>query len=430
MTDPDRRWIALAAGVSLGVALLTGVVSVWTDAQGRTWLTDGEGPPAEGAQRVSPEELALVWGGDVLGEPLEAGENRTDERDRYLAEVFSARDDIRRGEMKRGLRILRRLWREHPGRPEAGYLLALVERHRGRLEAAHGILEAVLRTGAELAPEWQQTAMRLRAELIEEIALVEENGEGLWREESLETEHFRIAYDHQFAGREYGQRVARVLERVREHMHGAMGRVMDRPLDVRLYTKAHYLQNYKHRFGFATVGFYDGTIHVVSARHPRDELYALLIHEYGHALFKDALGSHEPFFLNEGICDREEERARGKQRISRGEWRQLLDALRDDGWIPLRSIVGGFGGLEGRRALLAYLESRAVVELIETRWPGAIGRWLERCARGESWELALRREIGLDVEGLEAALQREVRSHFPARCAERAAGRAQSSGAQ
>ncbi len=413
MEEHGRRWIAFAAVAALLTALLTGVVAVWTDEEGRTWLSDRDAAPAEGARRVSPGDLSLVWGGDVLGEPLEAGTNSVDEGDRYLAEVFSARDDIRRGEIKRGLRILRRLWREHPGRPEAGYLLVLVERHRGRLEAAHQTLEAVLRTGAELAPEWRDTATRLQAELVEEIALARGDGAGLWHEESFDTPNFRIVYDHQFAGRDYGRRVARTLERVREHMRGAIGLEMERPLDVRLYTKAHYLQSYKHRFGFATVGFYDGTIHVVSARHPRDELYALLVHEYGHALFKEALGSHQPFFLNEGICDREEERARGKLRVARGEWRQLFDALRDDSWIPLHSIVRGFGGLEGKRALLAYLESRAVVEMIEERWPGATGRWLRRCAAGAAWEDALRAEIGLDVEALELALQDEVRSRFP-----------------
>jgi hypothetical protein len=408
-----RRWSLLCAALGLVALLLPGVVSVWVDDQGRTWLTNQDGAPAEGAYQVPPEELALTWGGDVLGEPVAGGTTSVDELDRYLTAVFAARDDVRRGEMRRGLRTLRRLWRDQPQRPEAGYLLALVERHRGRLEAAHAALDGVLRTGAQLDPGWRATAERLRAELDEEIQLSGAEGQRVWEEQSLDTPHFRIVYDHQFAGRDYGHRVSRTLERVRGHMLEVLGASLDRTLDVRLYTRAHYLENYRHRFGFATVGFYDGTIHVVSARHPRDELYALLIHEYGHALFKDALGSHQPFFLNEGICDREEERARGKQQLSRGEWRQLFDALRDESWIPLESIVGGFGGLEGKRALLAYLESRAVVELIETHRPGAVGRWLRRCAAGEAWESALVAEIGWDTASLEAALQADVRSRFP-----------------
>ncbi|MCZ6570658.1 MAG: hypothetical protein O7B23_10915, partial [Deltaproteobacteria bacterium] len=175
----------------------------------------------------------------------------------------------------------------------------------------------------------------------------------------------------------------------------------------------HYLEAYRHRFGFATVGFYDGAIHVVSVRRPRRELLALLIHEYAHALFEDALGGHAPFFLNEGIADREEEIARGRPRLSRSEWRQLLDALRTETWIPLPSLVQGFGGLRGKRALLAYLESRAVIGMIEERHPGAVARWLNRCARGAGWEHALRSETGWDRSSLDAALRELVRSRFP-----------------
>ena len=150
----------------------------------------------------------------------------------------------------------------------------------------------------------------------------------------------------------------------------------------RLYTRAHYLEAYQHRFGFATVGFYDGAIHVVSAKRPRNELYALVAHEYVHALFKDATGSHQPFYLNEGIADRAEEAARGRPQLSREEWRRLVEALRADEWIPLDSLVQGFSGLKGAQALLAYLESRAAIELIETRRPGAIAAFLAACAGG------------------------------------------------
>ena len=73
----------------------------------------------------------------------------------------------------------------------------------------------------------------------------------------------------------------------------------------------------------------------------RGELYALLIHEYVHAVFEEALWSHEPFLLNEGIADGEEEYARGRPGLSRGEWQELLDALRGKSCIRLGSLVRG-----------------------------------------------------------------------------------------
>ena len=118
-------------------------------------------------------------------------------------------------------------------------------------------------------------------------------------------------------------------------------------------------------------------------------------------------------WIAEGIADREEEIARGRPRLSRSEWRQLLDALRSETWIPLPSLVQGFGGLRGKRALLAYLESRAVIGMIEERHPGAVARWLNRCARGAGWEHALRSETGWDRSSLDAALRELVRSRFP-----------------
>ena len=73
----------------------------------------------------------------------------------------------------------------------------------------------------------------------------------------------------------------------------------------------------------------------------------------------------------------------------------------------------GFSGVQGSRALLAYLESRAAIQLIESTRPRAMAGFLERCASGEPWESALRAETGWDTAGLERALQADVRSRFP-----------------
>ncbi|MCH6562910.1 MAG: hypothetical protein IH800_10915 [Myxococcales bacterium] len=405
--------LALGLGLLALMALLPGTVSVWMDEAGHTYLTDGERAPVAGATRLQPSQLSLGWQGRVTGEPLEPGLGSSDEDDRVTRQLLGARGDILRGEVKRGLAQLRRLHRAHPGRPDVAFLLAQVERRRGRLEPARDVLETALSMAAELPEGWREAAPALLKEINDELELAGEQGVSRAAMRVLQTDHFRIWYDHQFAGRAYGDRVLDLLEQARAALARSMGRSLMQPLEVRLYTRAHYLEAYRHRFGFATVGFYDGAIHVVSVRRPRRELLALLIHEYAHALFEDALGGHAPFFLNEGIADREEEIARGRPRLSRSEWRQLLDALRSETWIPLPSLVQGFGGLRGKRALLAYLESRAVIGMIEERHPGAVARWLNRCARGAGWEHALRSETGWDRSSLDAALRELVRSRFP-----------------
>ena len=392
--------------------LLPGRVSVWIDERGHTYLTDRDSAPAADARLLSPGDLAVEWEGRVTGSPTAPGESSAPE-DRLLRELRAARDDLERGELRLGVRRLRRLHAAHPSRPEPAWLLAQAERRRGRLEAARELLELIVSIAPPSALTWRRAATAEIAEIDLDLELERAGAEG-FRAEQYATPHFRILYDHRFAARDYGERVARLLEAARDRILQVLGRALDEPLDVHLYTKGHYLHSYQHRFGFATVGFYDGAIHVVAARQPRARLQALLLHEYAHAVFRDAVGSDRPFFLNEGIADREEERLRGRGGLSRGEWRQLVDAHRSDTWIPLEAIVAGFSGLEGKRALLAYVESRAAAGLIEERQPGALARWLARCAEGEAWKQALEAETGWDTAALDAALREEVASRFPA----------------
>lgn len=413
MTPRFLRCAALALLLLCVAVLLPSEVSVWIDGAGRTWLTDREDAPSASAQRVTPEELAIRWDRKWTGEPLPKGTRSGDDDDRYLSGVRSARADAQRGNLELALRSLRRLQREHPARPEAALLLAQIERHRGRYEPALEALDGVLSTATRLPRAWREAAERERAEITEELALAKPKDGETWQTRTADSTHFRVSYDHQFAGRAYGEQVLEVLEQARLSMLRVLGRELREPLEVRLYTRAHYLEKYRHRFGFATVGFYDGAIHVVSARRPRNELYALVVHEYVHALFKEAVGSHQPFFLNEGIADGEEERARGRPQLSREEWRRLLDALRAETWIPLESLVQGFSNVPGSRALLAYLESRAAIEHIEAAHPQAIAGFLARCANRQPWEAALRDETGWDASALERSLKDDVRSRFP-----------------
>jgi len=413
VTPKLLRGAGIALLFAVTAVLLPSDVSLWIDPSGRTWITDREDRPSATAERVSPEELQVRWGHQFLGQPLAKGTRSGDDDDRYLSEVRTAQADAQQGNLETALRALRRLERDHPARPEAALLLARIERHRGRYEPARDALDSVLSTAAQLPKEWRDAAERERAEIDEELQLAKPKDGEVWQTRSADSTHFRVSYDHQFAGRAYGEEVIAVLEQARVAMLKVLGRELREPLEVRLYTRAHYLEAYQHRFGFATVGFYDGAIHVVSAQRPRNELYALVVHEYVHALFKDAVGSHQPFFLNEGIADGEEERARGRPQLSREEWRRLLDALRGDTWIPLDSLVQGFQNVQGSQALLAYLESRAAIEHIEASHPTAISGFLDRCAKGEPWEQALRDETGWDTRGLERSLQDDVRSRFP-----------------
>jgi hypothetical protein len=401
--------------LALGISLLTipGKLSVYVDESGRAWLTDGSKPPTAGARRLQPDEVSIAWNGKWLGPPLDVPSDASTQEDRYLRELRAARQDLELGQVRSAVRRLRRLVRQHPAAPEAPWLLAQVERSRGRLESARSALAGMLSVLAPLDDDWRGAAERMLVELDDELVLTRTGAREARPRLTAQSANFLLHYDHEFAGRDFGERVTDLLEDSRLHVRDSLGRALGRPLDVFVYTRGHYLDVHQHRFGFATVGFYDGAIHAVSSRQPEADLRALVVHEYTHAVFKETVGTHRPFFLNEGIADRAEERLRGRERLSREEWWRLVDALRAGTWLPLVRLVPGFGGLQGQRALLAYLESRAAVELLEERSEGVVARWLARCARGEGWEVALVAESGWNVLQLDAALREEVRSRFP-----------------
>ena len=152
-------WIAGGLGVLCAAILLPGTLSIWVDEHGRPVLTNRDDLPP-GVEMLRPDELSLRPRAGESHPPTPRSSSR--DEDRFRRELLAARDDIRRGELKRGLRTLRRMQREHPARPEPAWLLARVERQRGRLEAAREALDAALLTAAEMPDEWRETAQALR----------------------------------------------------------------------------------------------------------------------------------------------------------------------------------------------------------------------------------------------------------------------------
>jgi hypothetical protein len=409
----SHLWRILAIAALVCIAL-PGEVGVWIDEQGRTVLTDRSDGPSPDFVQVEPEELELRWAGHVLESGADLPSDTSgEEAAGDLRELRAARADVARGELRSALQSLRRLARASTVRVEAAWLLARVELHRGRLEPARDALNFILsRTTDPAADALRAEALGLRAEIESELEHAQQLPGENPSPRTQRSAHYALHYDHRLAGREFGERLLDILEQTRVELAGSLGHELANPLDVQLYTRAQYLEAYQHRFGFATVGFYDGAIHVVSTREPRLRLKALLMHEHVHALFMDALGTHQPFFLNEGIAEREEERVLGRSQMAAEDWRELIDALREERWLPLRSLVGGFAHLDGARARLAYLESRAAVELI-ARKPDALARWLSRCVAREPWESSLAAETGWNVDRLEQALITEIRGRFP-----------------
>ena len=189
---------------------------------------------------------------------------------------------------------------------------------------------------------------------------------------------------------------------------------MNEPLGVVFYGRARYDHEHRHRFSFATVGFFDGRIHVASPAHPSGELRALLFHEYTHALFRERTGGDRPYWLNEGLAERVERRSRAVPASTHSERAALRARLATDSWIPLRSIARSFSGLSNEDARIAYLESVVAADWIEKRTTAAgRARLLARLGEGFSVDQALHELLGTDTDGVDEAVREEIRAEFP-----------------
>jgi hypothetical protein len=302
-------------------------------------------------------------------------------------------------------------------RPEAHWYLALLDRQRGRYESSERHLLSFLDAAGDDLERFRESAeARLRA-LSDERRLADRSRlRGEFQLVARQSPNFQIHVDFDLdqidAG--YASTALNFLEQARAEVSRQLGVEPQEPIGVVFYGRARYDEQHRDRFSFATVGFFDGRIHVASPAHPSGELQALLFHEYTHALFREQTGGDRPYWLNEGLAERIERRSRRGAASTHSE-RSALRARIDAGsWISLRSLDSSFSGLSDQDARIAYLEAVMAAEWIEERTSVAQrARLLARLGAGFSIDQALHEAVGVDTDGLEAALSADIRSEFP-----------------
>jgi tetratricopeptide (TPR) repeat protein len=409
--------------VMLVCALLAGPafaeLYVWVDAEGQTHVSDDPKavPPDAASAPGSAGTAGDLWGGHVVGpQPRASGRDRSADERRVDILLRGALDDLRRGETARAAATLESVLRLDPANPEAHWYLALLDRQRGRLDAAQRHLEAFLAHAGDAHEDWRASAERRLAGLRDERRLSnEQSASGPLRLVAAQSPHFRVHYDARLgeASPDYAATVLRYLEEAYRDVVSRLGVAPAEPTGVVLYGKAAYLAAHQHRFSFPTVGFFDGRIHVASAAHPAGELRSLLFHEFTHAVFAERTGGDRPFWLNEGLAELAERVSRGEGGVSSSERASLRRRIDAGDWIPLERLAPGFGGLDEAAARVAYLEATAAAAWVESHAGGAgIGALLDAIAAGQSVDVALRRICATDTAGLDATLRREIQAEF------------------
>jgi len=417
----QRRLPACLLLLLLVAPAATGEIRFWVDEQGVTHFTDDaervpDGVASGDGEAVEP--LRSVWTSGITGPRLDASANDSSDGDDRVARLLrGARGDLERGEVARAEATLSGVLRLDPRRAEAHWYLANLARGRGRFATAERHLRLFLDTAGPSLARWRAEAEARLAGIAAERALADPEAlDGPLRLEPVQSEHFRVQLDARL-GRvsgDYATRVLGFLEEARREVSTAIGVEPLEPLGVVLYGRAAYVRAHAHRFSFQTIGFFDGRIHVASPAHPSDALRGILFHEYTHAVFREQTGGDRPYWLNEGLAEQIERRSRDLGVSTRSERAALRANIETGSWIPLRSIAQSFGGLSDERARFAYLQSVVTVGYLESHTDvEARRRLLELLGDGLSVDQALHAVMGLDTDGLDAAVREEIRREFP-----------------
>ena len=428
---PSRRFErALSRRAALASLLLVATcVSVaqadeirfWVDANGVTHFSDdARRAPSDALTPESEglETLRSAWSDGVVGPPLVVVPgNSGGDADRVQRLLRGAIGDLESGEHARASATLRGVLRLEPRCPEAHWYLAVLARSRGRFDAAQIHLQAFLESAGPGLARWRDEARNRLAAIADERRLADPAGLGDALElETIPSRHFRLQVDAKLGAvsADYATRVLSFLEAARTEVSASIGVEPLEPLGVVLYGRAAYVREHAHRFSFQTVGFFDGRIHVASPAHPSDSLRGVLFHEYTHAVFREQTGGDRPYWLNEGLAEQVERRSRGLANSTHSERSALRANLETGSWIPLREVADSFSGLGDARARDAYLQSVVTAAYIESKTGvAARRRLLERLGDGFSIDQALYEAMGLDTNGLDAAVKREIQSEFP-----------------
>ena len=169
-------------------------------------------------------------------------------------------------------------------------------------------------------------------------------------------------------------------------------------LDVILYSNKQF-QDITRAPAWAGGG-YDGRIRlpVGNALASPAALDRVLVHEYVHAVVRNAAGNNVPAWVNEGLASYLES--------SDKTWaRRILKQA--NGRIPLEDLMEGFGGFDSDSALVAYAQSYIAAELLCEKLNPHVGAFLQLLGNGHTVDQALSRH-GVQPEAFYTEWKRRV----------------------
>jgi len=323
---------------------------------------------------------------------------RAQDRQATVADAWVA---IERGDAQKAASIFRQELERRPTDPALHYGAGCAAFALGRVDAAL----ASLKKAVSLAPEFLQAQTALAqvaytsgdldlaiASMEKASALSPNDGrlavqlERWRRESSVHTSmaerpgvRFTILYEGA-AQQAIGDRVARVLESAYWRIGKTLNSYPSETIPVILYTNRQFTDI--TRAPAWAGGAFDGRIRVAvgGALRTPGALDRVVTHELVHAIVASAAPRNVPAWINEGLASHLESNDHG--------WAPA--AIRASGKVfPLDQLTGGFGGLDGASAIVAYAESQiAAGVLCDTLGP-SLSLFLQMVGNGDSLDQAL-----------------------------------------
>jgi tetratricopeptide (TPR) repeat protein len=343
------------------------------------------------AVQARAQELPAPAGWEALekGDASKAAAIFRDALDRSPSDPFllygSAHASIALGRTEAAISSLKKAIEYEPTFLHAMVLLAQVAYKNADLDLAVRSLEKA----AAVAPRDKNIAAQLAK----------------WKKESTLHQSFQtrpgVRFNVLFEGPEQkaiSDRVSTVLDGAYWNIGKALNIYPGTALDVILYSNKQF-QDITRAPAWAGGG-YDGRIRlpVGNALASPAALQRVLVHEYVHAVVRNAAGDNVPAWVNEGLASYLES---GDKTWARRVLKQA------NGRIELADLQEGFGGLDGDTALVAYAESYIAAELLCEKLNPHIGPFLQLLGNGHTVDQALSRH-GIQPDAFYAEWKRRV----------------------
>jgi tetratricopeptide (TPR) repeat protein len=330
-----------------------------------------------------------AWEALEKGDASKAAAIFRDALDRSPSDPFllygSAHASIALGRTDAAISSLKRAIEYEPKFLHAMVLLAQVAYQNADLDLAVRALEKA----AAVAPRDRNIAAQLAK----------------WKKESNLHQSFQqqpgIRFNVLFEGpaqKAVGDRVSRVLDNAYWNIGKTLNIYPGTALDVILYSNKQF-QDITRAPAWAGGG-YDGRIRlpVGNALASPATLDRVVVHEYVHAVVRNAAGNNVPAWVNEGLASYLESSDKTWAR------RVLKQATAR---IALEDLTDGFGDLDSDTALVAYAESYIAAEVLCEKLNPHIGPFLQLLGNGHTVDQALSRH-GIQPEAFYAEWKRRV----------------------